>query len=52
MTILKVMLAVALGTYVAYEFTVRRKIDNSPKNKRLTPVRETSPAYPQKSAIL
>ncbi len=51
MTILKVMLAVALGTYVAYEFTVRRSSGGAPKNKRLSPVRETSPAYPQKSAI-
>jgi hypothetical protein len=49
MTFLKVMFAVALGTYVAYEFTVRRNKDGAPKNKRIAPVQETSPSYPQKS---
>jgi hypothetical protein len=49
MTFLKVMFAVALGTYVAYEFTVRNSRKNFPKNKRIAPVQETSPSYPQKS---
>ena len=51
MTILKVMVAVALGTYVAYEFTLRRNKGGAPKNKRLAAVRETSPAYTQKSGL-
>ena len=51
MTILKVMLAVAVGTYVAYEFTVRRKTQSWLKNKRINSGSENSPTYPQKSGI-
>ena len=41
MTILKVMFAVAIGTYVAYELTMRNKKDGSSGGGK----KELSPAY-------